>query len=103
MATKYITVFKADKYDREWPPENLGEAIAWFQRRLDAIPEEHRASATVEFGSVAGYEDSHYATIEIGYFRPETEAEIAESKAREAMRLEQRRENLKRELARLGG
>jgi hypothetical protein len=70
-------------------PDNLAEAIEWLQGILATIPEEHRDSAKIEIDSTGGYEGSHYATIEIEYSRPPTEADIAERKEAARKRAEQ--------------
>lgn len=76
-----ITVFKQERYDGQWPPEHGNSFIAWFQAKLNEIPEEHRGNARIELDSQSGYEGSHYASIEITYRRMETEEE---AKSREA-------------------
>ena len=75
---KRAMVFDNEQYDGEWPPENAAECVAWFSRKLEYIPEEHRATAKIEIDSVGGYEGEHYARIQIYYDRPETDDEMAE-------------------------
>ena len=74
---KYITVFKQEKYDGEWPSEELPKFVEWMTEKLNSIPEEYRCNATIEIESVSSYEDSHYPRIEILYWRPETKEEEA--------------------------
>jgi hypothetical protein len=62
----------------EWPPENLVDAIAWFQAALDAIPAACRHTATMK---IRTYDESSSVSIEIAYERPETDEEWAERKA----------------------
>src|SRR3989442_328148 len=76
-----VVVFDNERYDGEWPPQNGPRFVAWFQARLDSVPEEFRGNVQIEVGSVSGYEDSHYARIEIYYDRPPTEAEVRARKA----------------------
>ena len=68
-------VVSAEAYDPDFPPSDLAGFIAWAEGLLDDIPEEYRATATVEIGSVGSYYDSHYANIEVTYRRPETDEE----------------------------
>ena len=85
-----VTLFRAERYDGEWMPEKLHEAIAWLLGYLNQVPEEYRDRATIEISSESGYEDSHYASILIEYQRPDTkEEEMYEAK--------QQRERLKGE------
>lgn len=67
----------------------------------ESIPEEYRASASCEIDSVSGYEDSHYAHIWVGYTRPATSEEIAESEALAAQRNRMREQEERATLARL--
>lgn len=71
-----VSVCDVEQYDAGWIPYNLAEAITWLQRHLVAIPEEYRASATIDINST-GYYDSQYAQIKIGYVRPENNEEVA--------------------------
>jgi hypothetical protein len=81
-----VRVFRQERYDGDWLPEKLSDAIAWLQGMLDSVPAEYRDSAKIEIDSVSSWEDSHYASIEISYRRPPTQAEITERKAKEAER-----------------
>jgi hypothetical protein len=83
---KEVRIFRQERYDGEWLPEKLSDAIAWLQEKLESVPTEYRDSAKIEIDSVSSWEDSHYASIEISYRRPPTEAEIADRKAKEAER-----------------
>lgn len=55
---------------------SLGKVIASLQKIRDGIPKQYRAKARCEIDSKSGYEDSHYAHVEISYERPETDAEV---------------------------
>ena len=84
---------------------SLLKVIGSFQKALASIPKEYRAKARCEIGSKSGYEDSHYAHVEITYERPETDAEVIarvkiERETDRIARLKKRAqfENLKREL-----
>lgn len=78
-----VTVFSHERYDGEWMPEGLADAIAWLNDKLESIPAEYRDSATIEIDSVSSWEDSHYASITITYTRPETDDEVCERVDRE--------------------
>ena len=57
-------------------PGNLVEFIAWFDKHLQTIPEEHRKSTLVAIED--GDDDWEYpGHISIYYFRPETGSEHA--------------------------
>ena len=71
---KRITVFDKEEGTNEWPPEDAKGFIAWFVGKAEAIPEEYRATATIEITSVILYGDE-YANIKIHYSRPETDGE----------------------------
>ena len=73
-----VTLFNQERYDGEWMPEKLTEAIAWLQKFLEQVPEECHQAASIEIGSTGGYEGDHYATIEISYERPPTAEEKQE-------------------------
>lgn len=83
-----VRVFYAERYDGAgWPPEDFHGFVAWFTEHFESIPSQYRDSARVELDSRAHYEDSHYASIEITYKRPETEDEEAQRLAAEKQRL----------------
>ena len=75
-----IEVFRKERYEGEWPEKNAIAFLAWFEEKINSIPEEFRGSAEVEIDSVSLGEGSSYALIEIYYSRPETKEE---AKARE--------------------
>lgn len=79
--TVRVSVFDGEQYDGSWPsPEyesKLVDVIAWFETILETIPEEYRDVARCRIDSASGYEGSHYGHIEIEYYRPETDAEMA--------------------------
>ena len=82
MDSLRVTVFESEEYDRLWPlpgyqEVNLPNFIMWLQNEISKIPEEYRNRSFIEIDSVAGYEDSHYPTIEIYYYRPETDEEYS--------------------------
>lgn len=87
---KQVVLFDEEQYGGGWPPRNATEYIAWFTEKLECIPAEYRATASIDIDSVSSYEDSHYARIQITYIRPETDEEVvireAQEQAREAAR-----------------
>jgi hypothetical protein len=62
----------------------LDEVMASLNAIREKIPDPYRATAECEFGSVSGYEDSHYAQIYVFYVRPSTDEEEAAEDARNA-------------------
>ena len=89
-----------EQYNGDWPPEEATEAIAWFQNKLKDVPGEFRSTARIEIDSTSRY-DSTYATIEIGYVRPETDEEEAQREKQSAAQADRNRANEMRLLAEL--
>jgi hypothetical protein len=89
-----------EQYDGEWPPEDAAGFMAWFQKRLDDVPPEHRATARIDLDSTSRY-DSSYATIEFSYTRMETDEEEAEREQQAAAQAERHRAQELRTLAAL--
>ena len=88
----------SNEYD--WPPEKAEEFLAWFERHLNTIPPEHRASARIEF-DVRYIDEDVEPRLEISYTRPETEQE-QKDRYKKARREESSLEfSERRELARL--
>ncbi len=81
----YVTVLEADKYvrpsERKWPPTNLRDFVAWAGSILDDIPAEFRDKAGIEIDAESDYEDSTMPIVRIGYWRPETDAEMSQREA----------------------
>jgi len=96
-----IEVFKKDQYDGEWPEENAAKFLAWFEEKINSIPKEFRDSAKVELEAVPGYEHCAYASIEIYYYRPETDEEEIARKAKEQNRAELKKQLELRQLEEL--
>lgn len=72
------SVFEGERcYTGDWPPEKPADFLAWWQEKIEAIPEEFRDTATIEIDSRSGYEGSHDPCIKIGYWRQETDTELA--------------------------
>lgn len=72
-----VSVFETPIFnrDRDWPPDDLVGFIAWFQGKLDEIPEQFRGAARVDLST--DYEEGDcYVDLSIYYDRPETEEEI---------------------------
>jgi hypothetical protein len=79
-----VSVFNGGRWEsRDWPPEDLAGAVAWFAGKLAEVPPEHRGTAVLEIDSEQEY-DSHHARICIEYRRLETqeEAQAREEKQR---------------------
>ena len=87
---KKVTVFSAESGNNGWLPENFQQAIAWLQEKFDSIPAEYRETATIEIDS-GTYYDSTYSSLEIEYFRPETDEEMNSRVANQQSRAEEER------------
>jgi len=96
-----VSVFDTEQYCKSWMSENLMEAVEWLKSKLESVPEEFRHSAKIEIGSVGSWEDSHYATIEITYERPETDDEMRARDAHYKARREQVTADMKRQYEQL--
>lgn len=62
-----------EQYGCDWPKLDACEFMAWFQSKIEDVPEESRDSLTIDIDSG----DSGYATIEFVYTRLETDTEEA--------------------------
>lgn len=62
----------------------LDDIIKALTTIRDSIPEEYRADATCTIDSESGWEGSHSPSIEIAYYRPETDEEVARRLQRRA-------------------
>ena len=82
-----VTVFNGSQYEQDgWPPEDAAGFLAWFQKRISAIPAEHMAKAKVEITAQREYYDDVSTNIEITYLRDETDAEMQSRLAAEKRR-----------------
>lgn len=73
-----VTVCNVEQYDIGFPPDDAIGFASWLAAKFAEIPPEYMPSAKVEIDTVSSYEDSHYATVEIVYRRPPTDAEVQE-------------------------
>jgi len=89
---KRIVTVKAEQYDPDFAPGQLQEFVLWSNALLDEIPEEFRATAEIEISSTSSYYDSHYATIEVTYRRPETDEEWEARKQDVAARMQEEKQ-----------
>jgi hypothetical protein len=70
----------------DWPTGGLADFITWFHEALEEVPAAQRHCVECTIG-VDHYEwDEYYPTIEICYWRQETDEEIAASWDAEAAR-----------------
>lgn len=73
-----VILLDAEQHDDGFPDfDKLDDMIAWATALRDSVPPEFRDKINVCFDSVCGWEDSHYAHIQVWYFRPETDEEMA--------------------------
>ena len=89
-----------EQYDGDWPPTDAPGFFAWVQAKMNDAPAEWRSTFRIEVDSTSRY-DSTYATIELSYVRPETDAEEAEREIHAAAQQVHRREQELRTLAEL--
>ena len=83
----YKEIISAAEGDTDWPGISVDDLFAWFNSKIELAPPEFRSEVMITIGSqVESYNDSSYATIDIGYYRPETEEEIAEKQRFEEIR-----------------
>lgn len=73
------TVEVYDSEIHEQPPTNAAQFIAFFQKKLDAIPDVFHNTAHINLDTYHSYGDD-YCRISMYYSRPPTEEEV---KARE--------------------
>lgn len=100
---RVITVLSIEQFDEDWPPSDGLEFIQWFGTKIEPIPVEYLDSVRVEIDSIEGYENSHYARIEITYRRPETADEVTARLADYARRHQTVEAEERRQLALLAG
>ena len=86
------------QYDGEWPPGDATGFIAWFEAKLQDVPEEQRSAVRIDLDTKLRY-DCSYATIEFSYVRPETDEEEAQREHQAAAHAERRRAEELRRLA----
>ena len=85
-----------EKWEDDWPPENLGGFVTWAAEQLAAIPEAFRESAEIEITGDDGGQQ-----IEISYRRPLTAEEHDEREARRNAAAERQRAKDKADFERL--
>jgi hypothetical protein len=72
-----VVLVDAEKYDSGFPQdENAHDFIKWLNDLIEEAPVEFRDSVYIALDSASGYEGSHYATVKVAYFRPETDEEL---------------------------
>lgn len=64
----------------EYLPENAGEFLLFWAKKIDEVPAEYRDTATISVEAVTSYGDLE-VEVEISYERPSTLAEIEQRKA----------------------
>jgi len=98
MKQEKLISMTVEEFDKDWPPVNANECVAWFQNKLQEIPEEFRSNAQIKFDTTY---DHDIPRIKISYFRPETDEEEVRRVQGDAMREEYRRNDELQVLARL--
>jgi hypothetical protein len=89
-----ITVFKAGQPSTYvWPPREIDGFIRWFIDTLEKVPEKYRSvvhvSIDAEMVDIADEVETPYPTLEIYYWRPETDAEEKFRISQEALETEE--------------
>lgn len=97
--TVKIVVFNRDDLNYNLP-EKPDEFMSWWQEKLDMVPEEHRATATVELEANVFYDSSELEAT-VSYTRPESDDELAARKLKEKQQREFRENQELCELERL--
>ena len=70
-----VKTFSLMETNDDWPPQNAKKFIEWLTDKFNKIPEQYKDNANIYFGSETSY-DQELATIEMSYFRQETDEEI---------------------------
>jgi len=78
---KKITTFSSESIVYAMPSKPT-EFLAFWEEKFNEVPEEYRDSTEIEFEADMDY-DSVISSVEIYYYRPETEEEKEEREARE--------------------
>jgi hypothetical protein len=78
---KEVMVLNVERYDAQWIPDKLSDAVTWLSNILESIPEEYRGAAKIDVDGFDSY-DVSTARISVTYARPPTAEEIAARKAR---------------------
>jgi hypothetical protein len=82
MTRKQVRVSEyCRSFGGDWPPQDAEGFLAWVASKINAIPEEHRASTKIIVGDETEY-DCSYPYIEFEYWRPETDEEMQERQER---------------------
>ena len=93
---KTIVVFKSTSF---WDlPTKASEFMAFWQSKLDEIPNAYRDTAEIEVEAEPSYEDSAVLSVRVTYSRPETDDEVSSRERQENAAKERQRE---REMAQL--
>ena len=91
MKTRTITLWENQWNNYDERPNALVAYAEWLAVKLSEIPEEYRATASVEIEAEASYEDSAELKYRITYKRPETDAERMARQADESHAAENQR------------
>ena len=80
MSDVLVTIFSEHGYGSadDWPPDNALESMAWFNAKVELIPEEFRSGATIDIDSFDDGHGSCCISIDIYYYRPETKEDREE-------------------------
>ena len=87
---KTIVVFESASF---WDlPTKASEFMAFWQSKLDEIPNAYRDTAEIEVEAVPSYEGSAVLSVSVTYSRPETDDEVSSREREENAAEERKRE-----------
>lgn len=98
--TVRVNVFNTEECGDKFPTENAVEFNDWLKDIIESVPVENRGDVKIDIDAFESY-GSIFSTVEIYYYRDETEAElkeISENNERERKREVQRKRDLLDEL-----
>ena len=73
----YVQIVSIDAGEADWPGQRADELLAWFNSKIEQAPPEFQSEVMITIQPNSGYgDDSCSTTIDIGYYRPESDKEI---------------------------
>ncbi len=90
-----VIIWQGGEFDNfsnpDWPPDKATEFMAWFQSKLDMIPDEYKELTMIDLTNSTSY-DSSKMEIEIYYERAETPEEETERERQAQAQIEHKRQ-----------
>lgn len=97
---KRVDILEAEKYDKDFPPENVVAFLEWTNSIISKIPEEYWEDSHIEFIGDESYGDP-CTSVEVFYYRPLTKEEIKEQRREHILCIRRYKERELIELKRL--